>query len=183
MHISQKDEILVKGCIANNRSAQEGLYRKYFDIAKRMCIRYTQDEDVLITVINDGFLRIFKNISKYEGKGSFEGWIKRLIFNALSDYFRKENRRQKLVSIEYAKDKKVSDIIENLYLEDLKEVVNQLSKTTQEVFILYAIEGYTHKEISIKLSIAEGTSKWHLNKARNTLQSIIKKKKLNIHYG
>ena len=92
MHISQKDEILVKGCIANNRSAQEGLYRKYFDIAKRMCIRYTQDEDVLITVINDGFLRIFKNISKYEGKGSFEGWIKRLIFNALSDYFRKENR-------------------------------------------------------------------------------------------
>ena len=88
-----------------------------------------------------------------------------------------------MVSIEYAKDKKVSDIIENLYLEDLKEVINQLSKSTQEVFILYAIEGYTHKEIAIKLSIAEGTSKWHLSKARNVLQSIIKKKKLNIHYG
>ena len=71
MHISQKDDILVKGCIANNRDAQEQLYRKYFDTAKRMCMRYTQDEDVLITIINDGFLRIFKKNFKIRRKRVF----------------------------------------------------------------------------------------------------------------
>ncbi len=183
MHISSQDLNLLSGCKSNDRKSQEILYRKYFPIVQSMCRRYTQDEEALISIINDGFLKVFKNIAKYSQTGSFEGWIKRLVFNALSDYFKKENRKQKFIALESHDRSEDATSLNNLYLEDLNIVINQLTTATREVFVLYAIEGYNHKEIGEKLGIAEGTSKWHLSKAREELKKLLLKNKYNIQHG
>ncbi len=176
--MSEKD--LIKACQNNNRKAQEMLYRKYFVLVKSICLRYTHDEDKLISIINDSFLKIFKGIQKYQATGSFEGWIRRTSFNALSDYFRKDNRYTKVTSFEIPEQSHNSEAIEDLYYADLLDIVNTLPPTTQTVFKKYAIEGYTHKEIGDSLGFSDGTSKWHLFEARKKLKNILKNRDLKV---
>ncbi len=170
--MSEKE--LIKGCQKNNRKAQEMLYRKYFALVKSLCLRYTQDEDKLISIINDSFLKIFKGISKYEAKGSFEGWVRRTAFNALSDYFRKDNRYTKVTNFDIPEQSQNSEAIVDLYYSDLLDIIELLPETTKTVFKKYAIEGYTHKEIGENLGFSDGTSKWHLFEARKKLKNILK---------
>jgi RNA polymerase sigma factor (sigma-70 family) len=166
-------EEIIKGCIQNNRRAQEALYRNYFVVMWRMCQRYTQDEDRLMSIVNDGFLRAFKKIHLYQFQGSLEGWIRRIVYNALSDYFRKENKYLKFLILE-ERDRKINPSIHNeLNFDDVIQLVNRLPSTTKKVFTLYAIEGFTHKEIGQQLNISDGTSKWHLSEARKKLKEMV----------
>jgi len=169
---------LIEGCKANDRQSQERLYRLFFDKMLSMCRRYTQDEDQQITIINDGFLKVFKKIDQYSYEGSFEGWVRRLIFTSLSDYFRKENKYLKFMIFE-KEDTPISALPEeSLYYLDVIELVNLLPNRTKEVFQKYAIEGYTHKDIGEELGMSSGTSKWHLSEARKKLQSLLKERKI-----
>lgn len=170
--MTEKD--LIKACQNNNRKAQEMLYRRYFGIVKSICLRYTQDEDKLISIINDSFLKIFKGVSNYKATGSFEGWIRRTSFNALSDYFRKDNRYTKNTSFEVPEQSQESEAIDDLYYADLLDVIETLPETTRVVFKKYAIEGYTHREIGESMGFTDGTSKWHLFEARKKLKNILK---------
>ena len=166
-------EEIIEGCIHNDRKAQEALYRQYFHGMWAMCQRYTQDEDRLMSIVNDGFLRVFKKIHLYQFKGSLEGWVRRIVYNALSDFFRKENNYLKFLILE-ERDKKIgASVNEDLYFEDVIQLVDRLPITTKKVFTLYAIEGYTHKEIGQQLNISDGTSKWHLSEARKKLKKMI----------
>lgn len=164
---------LIKACKNNDRKAQEMLYRKYFSIVKSICLRYTQDEDKLVSIINDSFLKVFKGVKGYESTGSFEGWIRRTSFNALSDYFRKDNRYTKNTSFEIPEQRQESEAIDDLYYADLLELIDNLPETTRHVFKKYAIEGYTHREIGEALGFTEGTSKWHLFEARKKLKNVL----------
>lgn len=177
-HIESKDNEwrkVIKGCIDNNRKAQEKLYRHFFPVMERMIRRYTQDDDQVMTIMNDGFLRVFKKIDLYKFKGSFEGWIRRLVYHSLSDYFRSNTKDLKfLVFDDLQRDKPVS-ATNNLYYDDLIKLVNKLPEKHMKVFQLYAIEGYLHREISEQMSISENTSKWYLSEARKILQKSIAK--------
>ena len=164
---------LIKACKNNDRKAQEMLYRRYFSIVKSICLRYTQDEDKLVSIINDSFLKVFKGVQGYESTGSFEGWIRRTSFNALSDYFRKDNRYTKNTSFEIPEQRQESEAIDDLYYADLLEIIDNLPETTRSVFKKYAIEGYTHREIGEALGFTEGTSKWHLFEARKKLKNVL----------
>jgi len=178
----QTEKELVAGCIRNDRRSQEAFYRKYFPVMLRMVGRYTQDQDEAISILNDGFLRVFKKLDTFSFNGSLEGWVRRLVFNALSDYYRKANRSMRFLVFE-DRDKKTDDsVLNDLYFEDLLGYVGQLPDATQRVFHLYAIEGFKHKEIAAMLKISEGTSKWHLSSARKQLQSILNKHN-NQHYA
>ncbi len=168
------DEELVHGCLQNDRYFQELLYRKYFPSMMRMCMRYAGDSVVAMEIINNGFLRVFKKIEKYSGKGSLEGWIRRLVFHALSDYFKKQSKSVHFLALEDHDAKSTyNQGLEDLYLEDLLLLVDQLPDATRQVFYLYAIEGFTHPEIAEKLDISVGTSKWHLSNARTKLKLLI----------
>ncbi len=147
-----------------------------------MCYRYTSDQDKAMIIVNDGFLKVFKKLNTYQGKGSFEGWIRRIVFNALSDYFKKENRYLKFLILEEKDKPQLSTNSDNLYYEDLLSMIDQLPYASSEVFKLYAIEGYSHKEIAQKLSISDGTSKWHLSEARKKLKELINRN-LSINYA
>lgn len=166
---------IIDGCLSNDRVAQELLYRRYFDTMVRMCMRYTNDSDTAMEILNAGFLRVFKKLDTYAFNGSFEGWIRRIIFHSLSDHFKKNAKPVYFLDIEDRDAPVKTNALQNLYLEDILKLVDLLPEATRDVFYLYAIEGYSHVEIAKRNNISVGTSKWHLSNARQRLKQLIEK--------
>jgi RNA polymerase sigma-70 factor (ECF subfamily) len=164
---------LVKGCTDNNRIFQEILYRKYFPTMMRMCSRYTDDRDVALEIVNNGLLKVFKKIDTFSFNGSLEGWIRRIVFHCLSDYFRANARQINLLELEGRDAPTRSEALSDLYYEDIMVLVDRLPEVSKKVFKYYAIEGYTHAEIGTMLHMSEGNSKWHLSMARKQLKELI----------
>ncbi len=179
---SNLDQI-IKGCIANDRRAQEALYKMFFPKMMAMCHRYTSDDDKAIMILNDGFLKVFSNIQNFEGRGSFEGWVRRLVFNCISDFFRKENKYLKLIFFEESEKEVDQVVLDKLFYDDLIKLITKLPGNTHKVFNLYAIEGFSHQEISETLNISEGTSKWHLSEARRKLKILLNTNNSNINHA
>jgi RNA polymerase sigma factor (sigma-70 family) len=186
MDISYKDELaLIQGCINNERKAQEILYKAFFGKMFTMCMRYTSDQDLICAIINDAFLSVFKNISKYENRGVLEGWIRRITFNTLADHFRKENKQIKFLLIDEYHNAPIGEnkLSETYDYDDIIAKINTLPGNFKDVFVKYAIEGYNHREIGEELQISEGTSKWYLFEARKKLQALFKISNTTIKYG
>lgn len=148
-----------------------------------MCMRYTTAKDTAMLIVNDGFLKVFQNIDKYEGKGSFEGWIRRICFRCLSDHFRKEKSYLQFLVFEDFDKSQQTNALNDIYYEELILLINELPDTTAKVFRLFAIEGFKHREIAELLKISEGTSKWHLSEARAKMKKLIDKAQLKVKYG
>jgi RNA polymerase sigma-70 factor (ECF subfamily) len=183
-HIDERE--LVAGCVANDRRYQELFYRRFASIALRTCRRYTQDREEQLEIVNSGMLRVFQKLDQFQFRGSLEGWVRRIIFHTLSDYFRKANRQTTFLEISELDRADQQEALPNLYLEDVHRMIDLLPDATREVFLLYAIEGYNHREIGERLSISEGTSKWHLSNARQKLKKMIAKQEqvnANRHAG
>ena len=166
---------LVEACVANDRRAQEALFRRFFPTMMRMCMRYTKDRDIAMEIVNLGLLRVLKKLHTFSFSGSLEGWIRRLVFHSLSDYFKKNPKPVHFLDIEDRDAPTESYSLSNLYLEDILKLVEMLPDATRQVFQLYAIEGYTHVEISKLVNISIGTSKWHLANARKKLKQLMEK--------
>lgn len=160
----------VKGCSRNDRKSQELVYRHYFRVMYAICYRYAGEEELALDLVNRGMLKVFANIHQFRDEGSLEGWMRRVVFSCVSDYFR---RKKKAVIIDLeGYDRPVANHTEDkLNLDDLMCYVARLPEMPRRVFELFAIEGYQHGEIAEMLNIPEGTSKWHLSKARGQLQS------------
>lgn len=173
------DEELVQGCIDNNRRHQEALYRRYFSKMMSMCRRYTDDDEIAMSVCNDGFLKVFKKIHTFSFKGSLEGWVRRVVYHCMSDYFRKNAKYLQFMVFEDYEQSSSPEIVPGLYFEDLMQLLKEVPEKSEQVFRLYAIEGYNHREIGEQLGISENTSKWHLSNARKRLQELIKEQKNN----
>lgn len=146
-------------------------------------MRYTSSKDTAMLILNDGFLKVFQNIEKYEGKGSFEGWIRRICFRCLSDHFRKEKSYLQFLVFEDFDKSEMSNALDDMYYEELMNLIDEMPSTTAKVFRLYAIEGFKHREIADLLEISEGTSKWHLSEARAKMKGLIKSHQLKVNYG
>ncbi|MEZ4986070.1 MAG: sigma-70 family RNA polymerase sigma factor [Saprospiraceae bacterium] len=167
------EEELVKGCILNDRLCQERLYRQFFPVMYRMCMRHTGDEEESLEILNAGFLRVFTKLHTFEFKGSLEGWIRRIVFHSLADHYRKADKKLRFMPLEDWDQPTTAPSLDNLYWEDMVGMIDQLPKATREVFWLFAVEGYTHVEIGEALGISAGTSKWHLSQAREKLKTIL----------
>jgi RNA polymerase sigma factor (sigma-70 family) len=164
---------LIRGCVKNDRRCQEMLYKKYFPAMMRMCMRYTRDPEEAQEIINTGFLRVFQKIHTYAFKGSFEGWIRRLVFHSLADHFKKASRTIRFLDINDKDSPTSESVLNKLYYEDVIALVDHLKGAAKEVFWLFAVEGFTHAEIGEKLDISPGTSKWYLSEARKKLKSLV----------
>ncbi len=173
-------EELIAGCVENDRRSQEILYRRFFDLALRIVRRYTNDQETQLHIVNEGFLRVFTKISNYQGTGSFEGWLSKLIFHEVSNHFRKKQSHFKFIEVDQQHGQTVhNDGLDALKYEDLELEIKALPESSRKVFMLFAVEGFSHKEISQKLNISEGTSKWHVSNARKILKKNLEKPQKN----
>ncbi|MBS1657932.1 MAG: sigma-70 family RNA polymerase sigma factor [Bacteroidetes bacterium] len=168
------EEALISGCIIGDRKMQEELYRifspKMFAICMRYCSNYQEAEDLL----QEGFIKVFGNISRFRNEGSFEGWMKRIFVNTAIEGFRKNHFLNNMMEVEEMKNDIVQeDDFHQLSAADLLRMVQALSPGYRTVFNLYAIEGYNHQEIADMLGISVGTSKSQLARARYILQKMV----------
>ena len=177
------EQEIIEGCRQNDRRCQEQLYRRFFPTLMGMCMRYTRDEDRALQILNDGYLKVFQNIDRFEASGSLEGWMRRIVFRCLADHFRKENKYLKFIVFDEPEKRQDETALDKLYYDDIIDCVEMLPDRSREVFKLFAIEGYTHKEIGEKLTISEGTSKWHLSEARNKLKQLLKLRLRGLYAG
>ncbi|MBI1225673.1 MAG: sigma-70 family RNA polymerase sigma factor [Bacteroidetes bacterium] len=177
------DEELVKGCVANDRYWQEQFYRRFFPTMMEMCLRRTDDKDEAMSIVNNGFLRVFKKIHLYSFKGSLEGWVRRLVWHSLADYFRDQQKYVHFLVFEERDEPVYANTASQLYVEDILKMVNSLPPASAEVFRLYAIEGFSHAEIGEQLGISDGTSKWHLSTARQQLRKMIHQQETSNYAG
>ena len=166
---------LVDRCKRDDRKAQEEFYRKFYRAMMTLCLRYTKNEADALEVLNTGFYKVFKNIRKYDvSKGSLYTWIRRIIVNTCLDLIKQKQSRPETGRIDAVSNIDPSpEILSKMSATDILKLVRQLSSSSQAVFNLYVMEGYSHKEIASIMKISEGTSKWHLNGARKKLQKMI----------
>lgn len=168
------DADLIKECKKYNPAAQKALYYKYAPVMKGLCIRYTNSIEDAKDILQEGFIKVFSNISSYSGAGSIEGWIKKIIVNTAISYYRKSSK-QYFEDITTVKDNIVEEEENRLELYNFtqEDLTNSLSKLPIEfryVFNLFYLENNSHKEIATILSIDEKTSRTRLFRARKMLK-------------
>lgn len=166
---------LIAACKKQNREAQSLLYKRYADVLFGQCLKYSSNYDDAKDHLQESFLTIFAKIDQYKGRGSFEGWMKRIAINTVLQSYRKNKevplQREELLE---AKEKELNLDVEEISNADLPlsfllSIVQDLPERYRLVFNLYVLDGYSHKEIAEMLNIAEGTSKSNLFRARENL--------------
>lgn len=165
---------IIKGCLKGERKAQQHLYESYSKKFLAICMRYVKDRDFAEDVMIEGFMKIFEKMPQFEGKGSFEGWMKRIIVTQSLLTLRNNRNLSMEVNMESHLETMDSAYeLNHLEAAELMDLVQELPVGYRTVFNLYAIEGYSHSEIADLLGIKESTSKSQLNRARNTLKQKI----------
>ena len=169
------DEELVKGCVSKNPAAQRQLFEKFSRKMMGICIRYAERREEAEDMLQNGFIRIFEKIETFRSEGSLEGWIRRIVVNESLTWLRKNKAMKMNVDIEDAKYmiSGSNTIGENINEKDLLKMIQSLPTGFRTVFNMYAIEGYSHKEIGEMLGISEGTSKSQYSRAKVHLQNIL----------
>ncbi|MGN6494821.1 MAG: RNA polymerase sigma factor [Agriterribacter sp.] len=167
---------LIKGCLEGDRRMQELLYQRFSPKMYAVCLRYAGKAEDAQDILQDGFVKVFRNLHMYRGDGSFEGWIRRIFVNTAIEHYRRQvNVYPVTEGHENLMEAKEISAIDTLSMKDLMMIIQELSPGYKTVFNLYVIEGYTHKEISEMIGISEGTSKSQLARAKGILQNIINK--------
>lgn len=172
IHLHQEETEIIKLAVENNRQAQQQIYSRFSPKMLSVCRQYIKDvqlaEDVMITA----FMKVFTSLNKFEHKGSFEGWIRRIMVNECISYLRVQ-KKVKFAEDEIYTEQSFNAIDSQFTVEQIQFLIDALPDGYKMVFNLYAIEGYKHNEIAKMLGINEGTSKSQLSHARKMLQTQI----------
>jgi RNA polymerase sigma-70 factor (ECF subfamily) len=181
--IEERDLIdLIEGCSKGDRKSQQRVYETYYGKMLGVCLRYTHDMEQAKDVLQDGFIKVFSKMEKYDRKGSFEGWMRRIVVNTAIDHFRKKKTDFVLLGA----DQSVEDFMEveedendspefEFKASQVIEAMQMLSPAYRTIFNLYVFENLSHKEIAGRLSISVGTSKSNYAKAKRNLKKILLK--------
>ena len=172
-HIPSETD-LIQGCINGDRQMQKFLYQNFSSKMYGVCLRYAGNENDANDILQEGFIKVFKNLEKFRKEGSFEGWVRRIFVNTAIEHYRK---KVKLYNVTEVQENTVEDTnldaLDNLATKDILKVVNELSPGYKAVFNMHVIEGYSHKEIASILGITEGTSKSQLARAKGVLKKLL----------
>jgi RNA polymerase sigma factor (sigma-70 family) len=171
------DSDLIQGCLAGDRKMQELLYQRFSPKMYAVCLRYSNSADDARDLLQEGFIKVFKNLEKFRSEGSFEGWIRRIFVNTSIEHFRRATTMQSVTEAhENTFEDKEWNAFDNLAEKDVIKMIRDLSPGYKQVFNMYVVEGYSHKEIGELLGISEGTSKSQLARAKMILQKMIRDK-------
>lgn len=178
------DKQIIKGCLEGNKYAQRMLYQKYKVPLFGVCMRYAKDRMEAEDFLQDGFIKIYKDLYQYKPTGALGAWMRRVMVNTALQHIRK--RKMKFVDNELLqiadKYKTEDDILGQLRAKELVKMVQQLPSGYRAVFNLYVIEGYSHKEIAKELGITASTSKSQLSRAKAVLRKMIEKNTIDADY-
>lgn len=168
---------MIKLCKRDDRKAINSLYEYCFHMLMPVCFRYNFNEEDARAAYNTGFIKILKALGKIDEDINFNAWAKRVMVNSLIDEYRKNKKYNSQITksdnereLDYYSEGQQNSAESNLGYENIMMLVKELPATTERVFNLYVIEGYSHKEIGEMLDMSEGTSKWHLSTARKLLR-------------
>jgi|TARA_B110001469_G_C9626809_1_gene312992 RNA polymerase sigma factor (sigma-70 family) len=171
---------ILEGCIANKRKSQFLLYKQCYSILLSICLRYENNKEDAEFLLNQGFMKIVTKLSTFKGDRPFEAWIRRIMINTIIDDYRKNSKEKSIIQFKDIQN----DGTENTWVEynaadlefeaeELLGFIDKLPTESKKVFVLFAIDGYSHKEIGEMLGISDGTSKWHVSFARKKLRELI----------
>ena len=163
---------LIKGCLARERSSQKRIYTVFSPSMMMLCLRYARNREEAEEILQDGFLKMFSNIGQYKNRGSFEGWLRKIMINCALQRFRNKSPMNNTISLtdEHVFLDTGADINGNLNEKELIRLIQTLTPAYRMVFNLYVFEGMKHSEIAALLNISEGTSKSNLSDARKILK-------------
>lgn len=174
------EQSILAGCLKNDPVAQRELYNRYSPKMLSVCYRFAQNRDDAEDMLQEGFIRVFTQIGSFRNSGSFEGWIRRIIVHTCINFLKKHKKFNESIDLAYVTDIQVKeDTIPSLMLvRQVIECIRLLPVGYRTVLNLYAIEGYSHKEISKMLDIEESTSRSQCTRAKTMLETILIKKKI-----
>jgi RNA polymerase sigma-70 factor (ECF subfamily) len=164
---------IINGCLKGDRRDQELLYRRYTARLYAVCLQYSGNDEEARDILQEGFIKIYENLVHYKYEGSFDGWVRRIMVNTALEKYRSKHNLYRVDDIDQIPEPNAEPDNEDyagLEARDLMEIIRELPPRYRIVFNLFAIEGYSHKEIGDMMSISEGTSKSNLSRARVILQ-------------
>ena len=174
---SKEESRLVADCLKGKRASQELLYKRFAAKMHGVCHMYTRDGGTADEILQEGFIKVFRNLSQFNQKGSLEGWVRRTMVNTAIDFYRKNHHQRNMLEIDEISGNEElfarNDGLRSLENEDFQAIIQHLPQGYKTILNLAVMEGYTHKEIGEMLGISEGTSKSQLSKAKRFLRNII----------
>ncbi len=167
---------IIEGCKKGKAAFQEALYQSYSRRMMAVCLRYTKSRFEAEDIFQEAFVKVFKNVNAYQG-GSFEGWMRRIFVNTALTHYQRNRRYHEQSDYDDIQESHPSgeDVLSKINSQQLLGLINSLPEGYRVVFNLYAVEGFTHREIGEMLGISEGTSKSQLSKAKSQLRSMLEK--------
>jgi len=166
---------LVHGCLRQDRRCQKMLFEKYFSDMMSVCVRYARDDDDAKDILQNSFIKVFAKFDLYNGQGALKSWIQSIVIRTAIDHYRRRQRENKVIVAEPEdwESGTEAEIETDMAAEEILKMVQLLPNMQRAVFNLFAVEGFSHKEIADELDITEGTSKWYLCEARKSLKTMI----------
>ena len=174
------EEVLLQGCLKNDATAQQELYQRYSPKMLSVCYRYAKNREDAEDMLQEGFIKVFSQISKFENRGSLEGWILRIIVHTCINHLKKNKKFNEHVDLAYAGNIVIREdyIPSIIQAKQIVETIRTLPIGYRTVLNLYAIEGYSHKEIGQLLDIEESTSRSQYTRAKNMLEEMLVQKRI-----
>jgi len=174
------EEALLKGCLKNDPSAQRELYNKYSAKMLAVCYRYAHNREDAEDMLQEGFIKVFLQIHTFENRGAFEGWIRRIIVHTCINILKKNKKFNESVDLIHAtslhvKEESVSSIVQ---AKQVVECIRLLPLGYRTVLNLYAVEGFSHREIAQMLEVEESTSRSQYTRAKTMLEDILIRKRI-----
>jgi RNA polymerase sigma factor (sigma-70 family) len=166
---------LIAGCIVGKRNAQVQLYERYYRSMATICVRYTKNSEDAVEVLNDGFVKVFKSIPRFDRvKASLYTWMRTIMINTAIDFVKRQ--QPAFIDLDAGEEEPAIEnaTVQKMDADELLALIRRLPPATQTVFTLNTVDGYSHQEIAAMLGISEGTSKWHLSDARKKLKQFIR---------
>ena len=167
-------ELLISESILGNPRMQKILYQQFAGIMYYVCFRYVKNKADAEDVLQEGFLKVFRNLDQFKNDGSFEGWIRKIITRTAMTYLRDNKKFTCHTSIEYSIAGKESNILDIIAEKEITGIITKLPPGRKTIFILYAIEGYNHRQIAEILGCTESTSKSQFYRSRRIIQKLLK---------
>lgn len=167
-------QAIIKGCKRQDRLSQQQLYQLFYAYGMSICVRYAKDESEALLVLNDGFLKAFKHLRRFDEAKPFKPWFRKILVNTAINFVRRQQKFKNTIAMEEETNVFSSeDVLSRINYQELIQMVQSLSSAYRTVFNMYVIDGFKHEEIARELGISVGTSKSNLFKARGKLQEMI----------